>query len=822
MDRFQKYIVFLLLFPAFNQLLAQSTSELFEDAEYYLASENYNKALPLYKKLLLTDTANCNYNFKVGLCLYNIPKKEEEALPYFSKAVKNTTKKYKEGNKNEKKSPLEAYFYYAKLLQMNSRVKEARDNYILYRDNMDVKDVTNIDYVNQLIQSCETAENMKKTPVATSSHFLSETLSSSSAEYNAVFNGDETVVIFMSDRNGSPGIFYSKKENGQWISPIEITSSLGVRDNYSVSSLSADGKRLYLILANAYTSFIYVSTYDGTKWSASRKLNKYINAATIQTHASESPDGRQLYFTSDRKEGFGKLDIYVSELDTKNQWGPGKNLGNVINTVYNEETPFLSNDYQTLYFSSQGHTNMGGYDIFMSTSNPDNTWEPPQNLGYPINTSDDDVFFVPSKRNGNAYYSLKSEPVKRISMVSFGSLSAEKQCTVKGDISFSDNSKSMENVSIDILNPAGNITQSIKPNNEGTYSATLIPGSYTLQFTAEGYSTLKKPVLISNNLQNNEMVVNAMFNPTSIEKGEFLVIRSILFSYNSDSLDRDARLMLERLILFMKKYPVLSLEIKGYCDNKGPFAYNKKLSLRRAQAVADYFISRGIEPTRFILHGFSDMVTIATNTNPDGSDNPAGRRFNRRVEISVVNYNDTNIINEEIIVPENLKVKEDYKYVICLEESDNLIDKRKWASDLDTSLITIANVDAHYNYLYGKPETKIKALSNLKKINKTVNDAYIMPGRYFEILSTTKTKPSENAFTIQIAAMKRRLEPSSFDKLENVKLHPGSDGLNRYTYGIYKTYNEARKNLEKIKEKGYNDAYVVPVSKFRFDLRDSN
>ncbi len=272
---------------------------------------------------------------------------------------------------------------------------------------------------------------------------------------------------------------------------------------------------------------------------------------------------------------------------------------------------------------------MGGYDIFISHRISENEWSEPQNIGYPINTSDDDLFFVPSKIQGKGYYSLKPDSVSHISLITYGKIQEEKLFNLHGTLTFSDDSRSMENSEISILKESGDTLKHLKPGREGEYSYPLRPGSYIVGFDAKGYSTYKKQVYISENSQSQDIIVNGNLNPIAVERGEYITIHSILFDYNSDTINREASLMLERLIHIMNTNPELSLDIAGHCDSKGDFGYNRKLSLQRARAVANYFISHGIEPSRFITHGFGDVLKIAKNTKADGSDNPAGRRFNQ-------------------------------------------------------------------------------------------------------------------------------------------------------------------------------------------------
>ena len=191
--------------------------------------------------------------------------------------------------------------------------------------------------------------------------------------------------------------YYSTKTNGQWSGPVNMNELLKVDRDLFPTSISNDGKTLYLYSSADYDGIIYTSQFENGIWSPLVKLNENINTKYWESHATISHDNKKLYFTSNRKGGYEGLDIYVSERDSTGDWGPAKNLGPVINTPYNEESPFLSKDDKTLFFSSRGHFNMGGYDIFYSTLLPDGEWSVPLNVGFPLNSTDDDVFFKPVK-----------------------------------------------------------------------------------------------------------------------------------------------------------------------------------------------------------------------------------------------------------------------------------------------------------------------------------------------------------------------------------------------------------------------------------------
>ena len=174
------------------------------------------------------------------------------------------------------------------------------------------------------------------------------------------------------------------------------------------TSISKDGKTLYLYSSADYDGIIYTSKFENGTWSPLVKLNDNINTKYWESHATISHDDKKLYFTSNRKGTYGGLDIYVSKRDSTGDWGPAVNLGPVINTPYNEESPFLTSDDKTLFFSSRGHFNMGGYDIFYSTLLDNGEWSVPLNVGYPLNTTDDDVFFNPKNEGYEGYIAKDS------------------------------------------------------------------------------------------------------------------------------------------------------------------------------------------------------------------------------------------------------------------------------------------------------------------------------------------------------------------------------------------------------------------------------
>ncbi|MFN2313997.1 MAG: TolB family protein, partial [Bacteroidales bacterium] len=225
------------------------------------------------------------------------------------------------------------------------------------------------------------------------------------SEFNPVISSDENTLIFTRALQFYDAVFWSTRENGVWSEPENLNPKLGIDQDYYPSSLSHDGHTMLLYRIDTYDGNIYQSRFENGSWSNVTKLNNNINTKYWESHATMTRDGMRIYFTSNRRESIGGLDIFMAERDSTGDWGPAVNLGPEINTVYNEETPFLANDDRTLFFSSRGHYNIGGYDVFRSDLGADGRWSTPANVGYPVNTTDDDLFFTPLGTGDRGYYS---------------------------------------------------------------------------------------------------------------------------------------------------------------------------------------------------------------------------------------------------------------------------------------------------------------------------------------------------------------------------------------------------------------------------------
>jgi hypothetical protein len=381
----------------------EKVKNMFVEAESYFLFEEYKDALPLYQRILQADPENFNISYKIGICYLNDIYQVQKSLPYLEKAVTGISANSKTNSFKEKKAPPEAFYYLGNAYRANNKLKDAVEAYQQFKLVLDPL-VYDVELVDAQIEACKVATVQESKPMYFISSNLGEPINDRFEESNPVVSGDESVMVFTRKLQFYDAVFCSRKVNGKWSEPENLTEAFGVDGNTYTSGLSYNGDELFVYRSDNFDGNLYVSKYKNNAWSKLQKLNSNINTKYWESNASISKDGKILYFTSNRAGGYGGLDIYKSERTRTGDWGPALNLGPVINSKYNEETPVITSDGNTLYFSSMGHYNMGGYDIFYSTRLDNGQWSKPINAGYPLNTSGDDLFFTPVGEGAFAYY----------------------------------------------------------------------------------------------------------------------------------------------------------------------------------------------------------------------------------------------------------------------------------------------------------------------------------------------------------------------------------------------------------------------------------
>ncbi|HAN17900.1 MAG: hypothetical protein A2X13_10700 [Bacteroidetes bacterium GWC2_33_15] len=805
--------------------------ESFLEAEYYILYEDFKEALPLYLKVVNNGLDNAYINYRVGECYLQIPGQKSKSIPYLEKAIKDISSDFKEGSFKETHAPKNSIFLLGNAYQINNNLDEAILMYEKFKESLEVNDVYNIDYVDQQIQACKNAKELMKSPTRIKETNLGNIINDEFSNIRPVISSNEQEILFTSKLKFYDAVFYSEKVGGNWDVPTNLTPAIKSDGDFYTSSISNNGKTLVLFRNDKFSGDIYLSHFENNGWQVPEKLNKNINSKGWETHGTLSSDGKTFYFVSDRKDGFGGLDIYKSVYDeTINDWGVAVNLGPEINTAYNEETPIITEDGNMLFFSSQGHYNMGGFDIFYSKKLNENEWSSPVNIGYPINTTDDDLAFYPVKNGTFAYVSKFSKDGFGLDdIVRYEIFSPEHpfEINVKGTVTLLDNQVEFpkNNFSVDVIDSLKSKTlYSLELNeNSGTFNTKLKPGIYKFIFNSKEYKQKSKILFIPEDYPRDELTMNIELTPLSVSTGEYITVKSIFFDFDNSSLSRDAKIELERVYNLMVQYPSLYIEVIGHTDAIGASQYNYNLSVKRARSAIDYLTKKGIDPKRFVAKGAGKSQPIAINKNNDGTDNAEGRKFNRRVEIKILKSEERLIIDNDVNLPENLKDR-NLTYSILLLKQENRLPADYF--DKYEELYNY-NINEYQDGLYIYTLGVFKQKSKLIEIYNTIlelgfSNAEIISSYDLQILlneNEAGTDISETDFsvtyTIQLKATSVPVNTETFKPLEGVKEIKCIDGYYRYIYGEFKNKDFAVKELDKLINKGFNEALVIELNKYK-------
>jgi outer membrane protein OmpA-like peptidoglycan-associated protein len=409
---------------------------------------------------------------------------------------------------------------------------------------------------------------------------------------------------------------------------------------YRVASLNYDGTLLFLTVPGKDNYNIYVSRWQAgeRRWGKAEPLKGRVNTLKNEIFASLSPDGQQLFFVSDRAGGEGGYDIFTARKSDDGTWDNIKPLGPPVNTPLNERSPILTDHGKKLFFSSDGHETMGGYDIFVSTKK-DGSWSSPVNLGHPPNTTDDDLFYAPAGNGFRGYftrYSVKAPKFAYITMEEFFSEEHPRPLPVTGHLKMPEGRRLPEDVQVVIRDATtrDTVVSLREIPDDGTFTTRLPAGSYVVSVTGKNIRETSREVVLHKEETTREITIPLESSaplPATVTAKRY-VIGPVHFAFNKCDLSSSAVQILDSLVDILKREPGVTVLLEGHTDAIGSMAYNKKLSLCRARKVRDYLILHGIAGSRLSVKGSGEMHPVAINRNPDGSDNPQGRALNRRTE----------------------------------------------------------------------------------------------------------------------------------------------------------------------------------------------
>jgi len=640
---------------------AQNVKKMLKNADNFYKKELYKDAIPAYLEVLKVDPENAGANYRLGISYLNTIYKSK-AMPYIERAYK----------KDSTLDPEIAYKL-AQAYHFNNEFGKALQMYKTYKKQLDPKDEAMQKQMDRKIFECENGVEYKAHPVKATITNAGSTINSAYSDFGPVISADESILVFTSRRPGSTGglldeklesyedVYLSVNTDGKWGVPQNIGRPVNTEYHDASIAISPDGQTIFLYKDDR-NGDIFSSTFDGLKWGKPDDMGKNINTKDGETSISMTADGKMVYFTSNRPDGFGGFDIYKSEKGKKGKWGEAVNLGSVINTAYDEESPFIHPDGKTLYFSSRGHAGMGDFDIFKSSLKPDGTWTEPENIGYPINTAFDDLYFVLSADNKHGYYSSEREggfgekDIYRISMPApeqlaivkgkeamLGKLPTKKLLRPIAKIAAFNPVTILKGTVKDMLtkdplaadvvvidNAKNEVISKLKTNAvTGAFMVVLTSGkNYAIQVNKETYLFHSENFDIPES--QNYQEIHKDIELTKGAVGTKIVLKNIFFDFDKATLRPESTTELERLKQLLIDMPKLRIEISGHTDNKGSATYNKTLSESRAKAVVDYLVAHGIDAKRLTYAGYGFDRPIASN------DTEAGRQLNRRTEFEII------------------------------------------------------------------------------------------------------------------------------------------------------------------------------------------
>lgn len=433
---------------------------------------------------------------------------------------------------------------------------------------------------------------------------------------------------------------YSYRNFGKFNSGELMPPPFNRYDNEGGASLTIDNKRLIYTLCRYtedmryYNCDICTSERINGSWSEITGISTNVNREdTWESQPSITSDGKTLYFVSDRDGGFGGYDIYFSKKNEDGEWSQAQNIGSKINTAGNEKSPFIHTDSQTLYFSSDGLMGMGGYDIFFTKLDSNGVWSDPKNIGYPINSYEDDLgFFVSTDGRLGYFASNKFDGYGGWDLYSFNLYEGarpEKVLFVKGKLLDVENT-GFKNTRIELKNIASKkVTDIVVDSVTGEYVAAVpFRNDYILTVKKKGYVSESK--YISRIDPRFETPADLLVDIRPIEVGMSYRLNDIYFDFNSIELKPESKIVIEEFYHFLIENPTLKVSIQGHTDNIGIEEDNQILSENRAKAVLDYLTKLGIPIDRLDYKGFGESVPVESNVSEDG------RARNRRTEFVIV------------------------------------------------------------------------------------------------------------------------------------------------------------------------------------------
>ena len=491
--------------------------------------------------------------------------------------------------------------------------------------------------LNKYLKNTRFSVEAVKKPVPYQPENLGLNINTPNQEYLPTITADDSTLIF-TRRSNQEDFYISKRTASGWDKAVTLSNAINTTGNEGAQCISPDGQYLYFAGCSRADGFgkcdIYYSKLVGNEWSKPVNIGEPINTMYWESQPSISPDGKTLYFVSDRKGGYGSYDIYRSNYLGNGKWSRPVNLGPSINTEGVEFSPFIHNDNTTLYFSSNGWPGFGENDIFYSRKNSNGTWGPAQNLGYPINTSQEESSLFISNDGKKAFFAsstLKGQGGLDLFTFELHEAARPLPVTYVKGLVFDKLTKNKLGSTIEIIDISNGDTVAQTNSNEasGQFLASLPSGkTYAFNVYSDGYLFYSDQFELKNKRTVEPFKLMVPLEP--IKVGAKIALRNIFYESGSYKLKNESMYEITKLVQFLKENADVRIEISGHTDNTGVDQANLTLSTNRAKSVYDWLIKQGIAADRLVYKGYGKSQPLEPNTTE------AGKAKNRRTEIKII------------------------------------------------------------------------------------------------------------------------------------------------------------------------------------------
>jgi hypothetical protein len=534
-----------------ESLKTASFREKFEAANLLIEDQLFVYAVDVLKSLAEEQPDNANVNYKTGFCLLQISNQRAEALPYLVKAERYISKRYDPFSSTEKNAPFETHYYLGKAHHLNENIKEAKQNFDLFIEDVSKK---HKHYESALLhlKQLEVAKLELPNPKEYKIKNVGDIINGPDEDFSPVVTLDEGAMYFTSRRmrpdSSNQKLFspqdgrhyediyvsYYDFKNQKWGDPEVKATISSVKSNQATISVSGDGQQLFMYKDINGNGEIYVAKYEleSDDFGTPEKMGSDINTEYWETHATVSADGQTLYFVSDRPGGLGGRDIYRCKMLPNGQWSLAQNIGAPINTPYDEESPFFHPDGKTLFYSTNGENSIGGFDIFVTKLQEDGSWGTPTNMGYPLNTVDDDIFFTTNAKGDKGFYSSSKKggfgqkDIYELSMIT----KSEPFAILKGYIDPGEGKTLPEGIVIYVTNlTEGGDPMEYKPNKRnGSYIFNLKPcNEYLVEYTQNDETFYETEFEVPCDANYNETSITLNMDGVRLDGGEPAVVDTV-------------------------------------------------------------------------------------------------------------------------------------------------------------------------------------------------------------------------------------------------------------------------------------------------------